>query len=226
MLRVTPSRVIYLLCFSILFYLVFKIFASETGVIKNCDISHEYLESLDETLARVHTVLEKLSLTHALCYESLVGQVRLGRNSPWEESGYFCVINEEIIKYDENFIGNTFHRADLSIAYDSAEGRYLVSRSDRKDAVIVKLIVFSQEKELQEVMERTYHRIGWKRRILPPNCQYSPSLDCFPARLLDKPLTKVKFGRAGMIPVPNEQFEILKYHFPDTWWKDNKPKNC
>ena len=156
----------------------------------------------------------------------IVGQVRLGRNLPWEDTGFFCVFNEEIVKYDENFIGNTFHRAGLGISYDSAEGRYLVSRVDTNVTGLIKLIVFSQEKKLQEVMERTYHRIGWKRRILPPNCDYSPSLDCFPARLMDKPLTSAKFGSAGLVPVPREQFEILKYHFPDTWWKENKPKNC
>eukprot|EP00090_Calanus_glacialis_P034905 TRINITY_DN5923_c0_g1_i2.p1 TRINITY_DN5923_c0_g1~~TRINITY_DN5923_c0_g1_i2.p1 ORF type:complete len:227 (-),score=31.59 TRINITY_DN5923_c0_g1_i2:81-761(-) len=226
MLRITPPRVVYLLGSSILFYLVFKIFASNTTHIHNCDLSHEYLENLDDMVAKVHSVLDKLSLTHALCYESLVGQVRLGRNLPWEESGYFCVLNEEIVKYDENFIGNSFHRAGLSIAYDSAEGRYLVSRRDREGAGLVKLVVFSQEKELQEVMEKTYHRVGWKRRILPANCEFSPSLDCFPARLMEQPLAAAKFGSAGMIPVPNEQFEILKYHFPETWWKDTKPNNC
>lgn len=226
MLRVTPPRVVYLLGFSILFYLIFKIFASNTSPIPNCDLSHEYLENLDDMVAKVHSVLKSLSLTHALCYESLVGQVRLGRNLPWEESGYFCVLNEEIVKYDENFIGNNFHRVGLSIAYDSAEGRYLVSRQDRESVGLVKLVVFSQEKELQEVMEKTYHRVGWKRRILPANCEFSPSLDCFPARLMEPPLASAKFGSAGMIPVPNEQFEILKYHFPKTWWKNTKPNNC
>ena len=131
-------------------------------------------------------------------------------------------MNEEFVKYDENYIGNTFHRAGLNIAYDSAEGRYLVTRAGG----IVKLIVFSKEKKLQEVIEDTYYRVGWKRRILPLNCDYSPSLECFPSRLMEKPLGKAKFGTAGMVPVPNEQFEILKYHFPDTWWKDTKPKNC
>jgi len=226
MLRLTPPRVVYLLGFSILFYLIYKIFASEPGHVKNCDLSTQYLDNLDETITKVHDVLEKLSLTHALCYQSLVGQVRLGRNLPWEESGYFCVVNEDIMKYDENYIGNTFHRAGLDISYDSAEGRYLVTRINKSIAGMVKLIVFSQEKKMQEVMEKTYHRVGWKRRILPPNCEFSPSLDCFPVRLMEKPLGNAKFGKAGLIPVPNEQFEILKYHFPDTWWKDTKPKNC
>ena len=69
-------------------------------------------------------------------------------------------------------------------------------------------------------------RIGWKRRILPPNCDYSPSLQCFPSRLVETPVKMVKFGSQGKLPAPHEHFEILKYHFPDTWWKDPKPDHC
>ena len=48
----------------------------------------------------------------------------------------------------------------MGIAYDSAEGRYLVSRQekDKQGAGVVKLIVFSKEKEMQEMIEPTYYR--------------------------------------------------------------------
>ena len=89
-----------------------------------------------------------------------VGQIRLGRNLPWEDSGYFCVFNEDLVKYDESYIGRTFQEAGMGIAYDSAEGRYLVSRQekDKQGAGVVKLIVFSKEKEMQEMIEPTYYR--------------------------------------------------------------------
>ena len=80
----------------------------------------------------------------------LVGQIRLGRNLPWEDSGYFCVFNEDLVKYDESYIARTFQQSELGIAYDSAEGRYLVTRLDRQGAGLVKLVVFSKEKEMQE----------------------------------------------------------------------------
>ena len=89
---------------------------------------------------------------------SLVGQIRLGRNLPWEDSGYFCVFNEDLVKYDESYIARTFQQAGLGIAYDSAEGRYLVTRLDRPGAGVVKLVVFSKEKEMQEMIEPTYYR--------------------------------------------------------------------
>ena len=87
-----------------------------------------------------------------------MGQIRLGRNLPWEESGYFCLFNEELVKYDESYIGRVFEEAGLHIRYDSAEGRYLVTRPDRRVAGAVKLVVFSKEGQLQEVIEPTYYR--------------------------------------------------------------------
>ncbi len=89
---------------------------------------------------------------------NLVGQIRLGRNLPWEESGYFCVFNEDLLKFDEGYIGKEFQKVGLKIHYDSADGRYLVTRPDKQVAGMVKLVVFSKEGELQDVIEPTYYR--------------------------------------------------------------------
>ena len=77
---------------------------------------------------------------------------------PWEDSGYFCVFNEDLLKFDESYIGKEFQKAGLKIHYDSADGRYLVTRPDKKVAGMVKLVVFSKEGELQDVIEPTYYR--------------------------------------------------------------------
>lgn len=225
-MRLTPPRVVYCLGLVTLLYLFVIIFASENEKPKRCDLSHEYQETLEETIGKVHKVLKKIGITHLLCYDTLVGQIRLGSNLPWEDSGYFCVFNEDLLKFDESYIGKEFQKIGLKIHYDSADGRYLVTRPDKQVAGMVKLVVFSKEGELQDVIEPTYYRIGWKRRLLPPNCDYSPSLQCFPARLVDSPLKMVQFGSLGKIPAPHEHFEILKYHFPDSWWKDPKPSHC
>ena len=98
MMRLTPPRVVYIIGLLSLLYLLLKVFAVERET-KRCDLSHEYQETLEETIGKVHRVLKKLSLTHVLCYDTLgkvphyisfilhlfsVGQVRLGRNLPWE----------------------------------------------------------------------------------------------------------------------------------------------
>ena len=59
------------------------------------------------------------------------------------------------------YIGNVFRQDGLRILYDSAEGRYLVSRENPplgEEAQVVKLVVFADDKELQEVNDPTYHR--------------------------------------------------------------------
>jgi len=232
MLKFSPSKFVYLIGCSTLVYLLYKIFATSPRLglySRTCDHSLEYLISLHNLVANTHSILEKLGLTHILCYGSLAGQIRIGRSLPWEDGAEMCVFNEDIVKYDEVYIGNVFRQDGLRILYDSAEGRYLVSRENPplgEEAQVVKLVVFADDKELQEVNEPTYHRIGWKRRLLPPNCEYSSSLDCFPKRLVTKPLPTREFGSSGPMPVPREQFELLKYHFPDSWWKEEKPLNC
>jgi hypothetical protein len=68
-------------------------------------------------------------------------------------------------------------------------------------------------------------RVGWKRRMLPPDCEGMTSLECFPPRLIAPPLPVKEFG-GFVFPVPREGIEIQKYHYPDNWWKEVLPKNC
>ena len=77
-------------------------FISRLGLYsRTCDHSLEYLISLHNLVANTHSILEKLGLTHILCYGSLAGQIRIGRSLPWEDGAEMCVFNEDIVKYDE-----------------------------------------------------------------------------------------------------------------------------
>merc|ERR1740123_1642439 len=60
-------------------------------------------------------------------------------------------------------------------------------------------------RELQEVSEPMLHRVGWRRTPLPAHCEFSLSLACIPARLLQPPLSLKHFGSAGDVPVPSFQ---------------------
>ena len=86
------------------------------------------------------------------------------------------------------------------MAWDSGEGRYLVEADDSQ--VKVNLVVYSGKRELQEVSVPTLHRVGWRRTPLPAHCEFSLSLACIPARLLQSPLPLKHFGSAGDVPVP------------------------
>ncbi len=89
----------------------------------------------------------------------------------------------------------------------------------------VRLVVFARDKGIVVGGQEMLHRVGWKRRLLPADCEYSSRLDCFPARLAHAPLPLKLFGRKA-VPVPREDFEILKHHFPNNWWREEKPSNC
>lgn len=75
-----------------------------------------------------------------------------------------------------------------------------------------------------EDTEPQLRRIGWVYRLLPPN---SDALDKFPHRLVIAPptLPLLNFGNLRL-PAPRETIEILKYHYKNDWWKDQKPANC
>jgi hypothetical protein len=90
---------------------------------------------------------------------------------------------------------------------------------DKNFAGVVQLVVFAVDKKIEKNGESMYHRVGWKRRLLPPDCEYSKTLECFPQRLVLAPLPLKLFGTRA-VPVPREEFELLKYHFPDNWWKE------
>uniref|UniRef100_A0A6V7JGT6 Uncharacterized protein n=1 Tax=Bracon brevicornis TaxID=1563983 RepID=A0A6V7JGT6_9HYME len=68
-------------------------------------------------------------------------------------------------------------------------------------------------------------RVGWTRRVLPPDCELSPSLQCFPPQLVIPPLPAKQFG-GHFMPVPREGIELQKYHYPKDWWLEMKPTDC
>ncbi|GLV48584.1 hypothetical protein CBL_06017 [Carabus blaptoides fortunei] len=177
------------------------------------------MKQLHDLTDRVHHVLSTLSLTHFLCYGSLWGQIRLSRTLPWESTSQFCLRNEELIALDEVYIIRAFDKHGLKIHYNSADGVYLVT-DPYLTGVLVELYVFEEDKLIH-----MYRRIGWKRRVLPPDCESMKSLECFPPRLIHPPLPVKEFG-GYILPVPREGIELQKYHYEETWWKEIKPKNC
>lgn len=224
-MRASPTKAAQVLSLSSLAFLAYRVFCGGEAGVKPCDLPLSQLERLEVLVGQVHTVLTQLRITHALCYESLLGQVQHGRGLPWESSGSMCVLESELERHLERDLAAAFQGAGLAVSWDSAEGRYLVSGGQGTEGR-VRLVVYSAGRQLQEVLEPTLHRVGWRRKPLPANCEFSPSLSCLPARLLAPPLPLKRFGAAGSLPVPREGPEVLKYQYPDSWWKDSKPDHC
>jgi len=96
-MRFSPSRALYtgsLACLALLLYRIFK------APNQPCDLPAKHLERLALLVKEVHLVLESLRLTHALCFESLLGQVRVGRQLPWERGASVCIKEEEVLRFE------------------------------------------------------------------------------------------------------------------------------
>lgn len=219
-MRLSVSRILSALCITMAMLLLWIIIrhtrSTYTQTCHHSEIFHEGLHLLTD---RVHRLLTSLGLTHFLCYGSLWGQLRLSRSLPWEADVELCVFNEEMALKDEVFLERQFRKHSMKIVYDSTEGKYIVSDKSLPGAT-VELIVFEEDP-----MVGMLRRVGWKRRVLPPDCESLPSLNCFPPRLVKPPLPSREFGGC-ILPVPREGIEIQKYHYPDNWWKEVLPKNC
>uniref|UniRef100_A0AAG5DDI7 Uncharacterized protein n=1 Tax=Anopheles atroparvus TaxID=41427 RepID=A0AAG5DDI7_ANOAO len=175
------------------------------------------------SLSRVHRLLVQQRLTHFLCYGTLWGQIRLAKMLPWREKAEFCVLNDELMHHEEARFIRNFYANELHINYHHSEGIYRIFANEPavlRTRPYVEQVVFQLD-----VAQAMYKRVGWKRRLLPPHCDWTPSLDCFPVNLLQGALPKRPLGRM-LYTVPMGGIELQKYHYRDNWWKDVKVRNC
>lgn len=238
-MRITPTKILNAIILVVLFSLVVLIFQNSPSAIlaspkfrQTCHMSEMFQKNLQKLVHTSHRILETLNLRHFLCYSSLFGQIRTSSILPWEKKAELCVFNEEIAKYDELFLRRRFAKSGLDLEYNSSDGKYTVTVLDVPNDTFdvdfhgeLYLIVFALDKDIRSSEELMYHRIGWQRRILPPDCDYSTALECFPERLAQEPLPLKLFGDDS-VPVPREGFELQKYHYAEDWWQEVKPLNC
>lgn len=188
-------------------------------------------------------VLAKLGIVHFLCFGGLWGQARIGRALPWVRKVELCLVDN---LRDDALITKAFRQAGLAATYLHAAGIYRVQEQEvGEDAPRVEIVVFEEDVKVRWNFETPFQirvifvtnlsnlliqaqmvrRVGWTRRVLPPDCELSPSLQCFPPQLAITPLPIKQFG-SHMLPVPREGIELQKYHYPDNWWLEIKPKDC
>ena len=131
-MRLTPTRALNFFTAAVLVVLLWTVFQQSNGGLFSdydgaCDLPVPYRKDLHRLAHAAHVALQDLDLTHFLCYGSLFGQVRRAASLPWEKHVYFCVLNEELSKYDAVFLKHSFKKRGMLISYDSAEGLYVVS---------------------------------------------------------------------------------------------------
>ncbi|XP_052898431.1 uncharacterized protein LOC128305151 [Anopheles moucheti] len=231
MLRFSLYRLVVLLCVATIIYtatrwcqILFGRVESDSRHFQHtCNMTELYRHELEHLFERVHRLLVQHGLTHFLCYGTLWGQIHMAKMLPWREKAEFCVLNEELMRHEEARFIRNFYASELQIHYLHSEGIYRIFAKEPTAphaTPYVELVVF----QLDET-QGMYKRIGWKRRVLPPHCDWTPSLECFPVNLLQGTLPKRPLGRYDYT-VPMGGIELQKYHYPDNWWKNVKVRNC
>ncbi|XP_018020543.1 uncharacterized protein LOC108676899 [Hyalella azteca] len=187
----------------------------------NCqEVSTLHRKELFALLATTTRLLDQLRINHFLCFKSLWSAVLESGPFPWEINAHLCTLNNPGNDYDEPTLLRTFRKANLNLDYSSAEARYVISNMSLPGgSPTVQVTVFEED---PRVGANIYRRVGWKRRLLPPNCDSHSSLQCFPASLVALPLPLRTYGPLRL-PAPRDNMELLKFHYPDIW---HKPPTC
>ena len=177
-----------------------------------CYNSKDYTALLVRLANKTHVVLDSLGIHHWLIYGSLWGPLRgIPGPLPWDHDvdiGFNGDGNFSKIPLDE--FKAAFEAAGLEVDDDTLKstGSFLVGRH-------IGLIVFYDYRG-------TMMRTGYETWLFFINYRVYHS---FPARLLQQPLPKVKFGSFN-ISVPRGGMEVMRYLYPFNWWKVVKPASC
>lgn len=184
-----------------------------------CDQSSSVKMEMEEVLIRTLSAINTLHLSsHFLCFDSLWAAHTSSKPFPWKFVNEICMLNEEVSKIEEATMIRVFKREGVVLSYSSSNGEYDV-RLHPNSQTRLKLFLFEKDQDNDQM-----RRVGWKHRLLPPDsCSIT---QCFPSHLVEKPLPNTKFSGIR-IPIPREEIEIQKYHYPDDWWKsDRSPPEC
>ena len=179
-----------------------------------CFKSKQHTAGLIELAHKTHLVLDSMGVDHWLMYGSLWGPLRgIPGPLPWDHdvdigidgNGNFKKIPLEKFKAK-------FEAAGLGLIDKLQESRYLSVKGYGESAGLF----------LYYNYRGTMMRSGYESWIFFIHYRFRHS---FPAKLLQHPMPKVKFGSFN-ISVPRGGIEIMKHLYPTNWWKVVKPKSC
>ena len=176
-----------------------------------CQHDEYTLKLFQELTKKLSDTFEKLGLTYFLCYGSLWGALKFKETLPWDRNIDICIISHQLAAVNEQTFHQTLKNHGLNYYYNSRRGKYIINYK----TVSAEITVF-------EKVGNHMERVGWEKRLFP---HLYLDYQNFPFQLVEKELTKIKFNNL-LIPVPNQEFELQKYLYPENWWKEVKPKGC
>ena len=179
-----------------------------------CFKSKQHTARLIELAHKTHLVLDSMGVDHWLMYGSLWGPLRgIPGPLPWDHDVDIGIDgNGNFKKIPLKNFKAKFEAAGLGLIDKLQESRYLSVKGYGES---VGLFLYYNYRG-------TMMRSGYESWLFYIHYRFRHS---FPAKLLQHPLPKVKFGSFN-ISVPRGGIEIMKHLYPTNWWKVVKPKSC
>lgn len=175
------------------------------------------IKNLVQLTYEVHKILDDLKIDHWLMYGSVFGALRSSGPLPWDYDVDIGMRGEQfdkigIQKLTHIFKANGIHRCLANSRFLRSGVATLCKPGWKLDVDLYVLYDYGG------IMKR-YGWDTWLRYV------YYEVHHTFPAKLVQNPLPKVKFGFFNMT-VPHGGNKITKYLYRFDWWKEMKPLGC
>ena len=181
------------------------------------NLSKVQMQQLLEFTYKIHRLLDGMGLKHWLMYGSLLGALRGNTPIIWDDDSDFGLDGDgRLSKLSKTeFFEKIKAVPGVKAIGDHWSRENLVQIYDKNSEFKVDMIIF--HKSGDRVTRR-----GWLTWLF--YFQYE-TYHSFPAKLVEQPLPKTRFGFFN-ISVPRDGNEILKYIYPNDWWRVVKPSGC
>ena len=178
-----------------------------------CKMEDKVVVELVELARMIHQILNISKIDHWLCYGTLWGALRNNKMLPWDDNVDFCARETVLTEVAHSPMKERFFKHGIKVEFGFGDSTIHLTYKNAKGKITA--FDFGSDK--------SYHT-GWFERVSSRSWIWGDQ-DAFPGRLVEPPLPTVKFYGIDM-PVPRENLEIQKYHYPNDWWRIMKPKGC
>jgi len=177
-----------------------------------CEVPADELEDMRWLGREVQSILELTGISYFLIYGSLWGALRTQDILPWD-SDIDMGINLDTMPVSIKDVVKEMNKRGFTCFFNSWSGVIVV----RSGISQVDIMLWSDT-----YGSGTMRRVGWEAYV---GVIYHRSHHSFPYKLISGTLPTLPFIKT-VWPVPQGGNEIMKYLYPDDWWKEVKPEGC
>ncbi|XP_074640002.1 uncharacterized protein LOC141898092 [Tubulanus polymorphus] len=177
-----------------------------------CKLNDDQIDRKLKFARKIADILKELDVTYALCHGSLYGALNDGKLVPWDNVFDFCILDKDLFNHGLSAFYNTFSGQGINVHYNFMIGEYFLTDNTEYARLIGLRNLFGGlcKGGLQSM---------W-------SCVLNDPFDSrFFTYFMEEPLKQVRI-HGEMFPVPNDEFNMIKFLKPESWWLDHTPKKC